>query len=52
MRAAYDRGYDVVAVTDATSMVGLEQYRISVENNWPMFSMPATHDKVLAQLAA
>jgi nicotinamidase-related amidase len=52
MRSAYDRGYDVVAVTDATSTVGLEQYRISVDNNWPMFSTPATHDKVLAQLAA
>lgn len=50
MRSAYDRGYDVVAVTDATSTIGLEQYRISVENNWPMFSRPMDHRQVIASL--
>lgn len=50
MRSAYDRGYDVVAVTDATSTIGLEQYRISVENNWPMFSKPMDHRQVIAGL--
>jgi len=50
MRSAYDRGYDVIAVTDATSTIGIEQYRLSVENNWPMFSKPMDHHQVIASL--
>jgi nicotinamidase-related amidase len=40
MRSAYDKGYRVFGITDATATVGLEEYRISVRYNWPMFSVP------------
>jgi len=45
MRAAYDKGYRVFGITDASATISLDQYRISVENNWPMFSMPVTHEE-------
>ncbi|MGB9128893.1 MAG: cysteine hydrolase [Thiobacillus sp.] len=42
MRAAYDKGYHVFGITDASATVGLEEYRNAVQNNWPMFSVPMT----------
>jgi nicotinamidase-related amidase len=51
MRSAYDKGYRVFGITDASATIGLEQYRISVENNWPMFSLPVTQREFLEQAA-
>jgi nicotinamidase-related amidase len=50
MRSAYDKGYRVFGITDASATIGLEPYRISVQNNWPMFSLPVTHREFLDQL--
>ncbi|HYE35683.1 isochorismatase family cysteine hydrolase [Methylocaldum sp.] len=47
MRSAYDKGYRVFGITDASATVGFEQYRFSVQNNWPMFSIPVTHREFL-----
>lgn len=51
MRSAYDKGYRVFGITDASATIGREQYRISVENNWPMFSLPVTQREFLEQAA-
>jgi nicotinamidase-related amidase len=51
MRSAYDKGYRVFGITDASATIDLEQYRFSVQNNWSMFSLPATHRKFLDQAA-
>ncbi|MCQ9375822.1 cysteine hydrolase [Methyloversatilis sp. XJ19-13] len=51
MRSAYDKGYRVLSVTDATATIGMEQYRMSVEHNWPMFSLPVTHKAFFGQAA-
>lgn len=51
MRSAYDKGYRVFGITDASATVGLEEYRIAIQHNWPMFSVPATHGEFLEQIA-
>lgn len=52
MRSAFDKGYAVIGITDATSTLGLDSYRQSIESNWPMFSRPMTHTEFLNELAA
>lgn len=52
MRAAYDKGYRVFGITDASATIGLEQYDASIEHNWPMFSEPMTHNVFLDRAAA
>ncbi|MBD9359486.1 isochorismatase family cysteine hydrolase [Methylomonas fluvii] len=52
MRAAYDKGYRAIGITDATATIGLEQYDASIEHNWPMFSEPMTHRQFLDRVAA
>jgi nicotinamidase-related amidase len=51
MRAAYDKGYRVFGITDASATIGLEQYEASIEHNWPMFSQPVTHRQFLDRVA-
>ncbi|MBT9519755.1 MAG: cysteine hydrolase [Dechloromonas sp.] len=48
MRSAYDRGYQVFGITDASATIGIKQFEDSVTNNWPMFSVPVTHAEFLA----
>lgn len=50
MRTAYDKGYKVYTLTDCSATVNNEQQEASVKNNWPMFSIPLTHDDILNQL--
>ncbi|MFZ2451632.1 MAG: isochorismatase family cysteine hydrolase [Methylovulum miyakonense] len=52
MRAAYDKGYRVFGITDASATIGLEQHDSSIEHNWPMFSEPMTHKQFLDRSAA
>jgi nicotinamidase-related amidase len=50
MRTGYEKGYDVVTLTDCTATVSEEEQRLAVEKNYPMFSRPLTHDAFLAEL--
>jgi len=50
MRSAYERGYDVITLTDCTATLSEEEQRFAVEKNFPMFSRPMTHDAFLEQL--
>ncbi len=51
MRSAYERGYDVITLTDCTATLSEDEQRFAIEKNFPMFSRPMTHDAFLAQLA-
>lgn len=49
MRSAYERGYKVFGITDASATIGISQHEDSITHNWPMFSIPMTHAEFLAQ---
>jgi ureidoacrylate peracid hydrolase len=49
-RTGYDKGYDVVTLTDCTATIGEEEQRAAVEKNFWMFSRPLTHLQFLAEL--
>ncbi len=50
MRTAYEKGYDVITLTDCTAALSEEEQRFAVEKNFPMFSRPMTHQAMLAAL--
>jgi len=51
MRTGYEKGYNVVTLTDCTATLSPEEQRLSVEKNYPMFSRPLTHTAFLGELA-
>ncbi len=51
MRTGYEKGFDVVTLTDCTATVSEDEQRFAVEKNFPMFSRPMTHEAFLAELA-
>jgi nicotinamidase-related amidase len=42
MRTAYEKGYDVVTLTDCTASTSDEEQRVAVARDYPMFSRPMT----------
>lgn len=52
MRTGYEKGYDVITLTDCTASLGSDEQRVSVEKNFPMFSTPMLHGEFLAALDA
>jgi ureidoacrylate peracid hydrolase len=50
MRTGYEKGYDVVTLTDCTAALSEDEQRMAVEKNYPMFSKPMTHGDFLAAL--
>ncbi len=42
MRTAYEKGYDVVTITDCTAATSDEEQRVAVARDYPMFSQPMT----------
>ena len=50
MRTGYEKGYDVVTLTDCTATVSEEAQQSAISTNYPMFSRPMTHDAFLAEL--
>jgi ureidoacrylate peracid hydrolase len=51
MRTAYEKGYDVITLTDCTATLSEGEQQFAVEKNFPMFSRPATHEQFLTDLA-
>lgn len=51
MRTAYEKGYNVVTLTDCTAALSEDEQRLAVEKNYPMFSHPLTHTAFLARLS-
>lgn len=50
IRTAFEKGYRVVALTDCTAATSMEIQEFIVKNNFPVFSLPMTHDEFLAQV--
>ena len=50
MRSAYERGFRVVTLTDCTATLSPEEQEAAVTKTFPMFSIPMTHDRFLADL--
>lgn len=50
MRSAYERGYRVVTLTDCCATLSEEEQRVAIEKDFPMFSLPMTHEAFLAEL--
>ena len=49
-RTGYEKGYNVITLTDCTATIGEEEQRLAVEKNFWMFSRPTTHLEFLAEL--
>ena len=50
MRTAYEKGYQVVTLTDCTAATSEQELEASVNNTWPMFSKPMTAEDFLGNL--
>ena len=51
MRTGYEKGYNVVTLTDCTAALSEEEQRLAVAKNYPMFSRPLSHTEFLGELA-
>lgn len=51
MRSGYEKGYDVVTLTDCTATLSQEEQVHACTKNFPMFSRPLDHTEWLAELA-
>ena len=51
MRSAYERGFDVVTLTDCTATLSQEAQDMALTHNFGMFSRPMNHDAFLKLLA-
>lgn len=52
MRTAYERGYNVVTLTDAVAATSVEEGENAVKFDYPMFSTPTTSDEFVASLGS
>jgi len=50
MRTAYEKGYNVVTLTDCTAAITQEEQDFACAKNFPMFSRPLTHTEFLGEL--
>ncbi len=50
IRTGYEKGYNVIALTDCTATFSEEEQRAAVEKNYPMFSRPMDHNEFIAEL--
>ena len=50
MRTAYEKGYNVVTLTDCTAAMSQEEQEFACAKNFPMFSRPLTHTEFLGEL--
>jgi nicotinamidase-related amidase len=50
MRTAYEKGYDVITLTDCTAATSPEEQQSAVSQDYPMFSQPMTSGEVIDAL--
>jgi len=50
MRVGYEKGYNVVTLTDCTAALSQEEQDFACAKNFPMFSRPLTHTEWLGEL--
>jgi ureidoacrylate peracid hydrolase len=51
MRTAYEKGYNVITLTDCVAATSEEEHQNAIHKDYPMFSRPMPHDQLLAALA-
>ena len=51
MRTGYERGFNVITLTDCVAATSEEEQRVAIEKDYPMFSRPMTHNEFLDILA-
>ena len=51
MRTAYERGFNVITLTDCVAATSEEEQRVAIEKDYPMFSRPMDHSTFLGMLA-
>lgn len=52
MRSAYERGFNVITLTDCTATTSEEEQLAATTRNFKSFSHPMTHEAFLSELAA
>ncbi|HEV7379019.1 MAG TPA: cysteine hydrolase [Dyadobacter sp.] len=50
MRTAYDKGYNVISLTDCCATLSQEEHDNAIKNDFPMFSQPMSHADFIAIL--
>ena len=50
MRSAYEKGYDVITLTDCTAATSAEEQKSATSQDYPMFSQPMTGDEAIEAL--
>ena len=50
MRSAYEKGYDVITLTDCTAATSDEEQRVATARDYPMFSQPMTSADAIGML--
>jgi len=50
MRTGYERGYDVITLTDCTAATSVEEHDNAISYDYPMFSKPMTADALIDEL--
>ena len=51
MRSAYERGFEVITLTDCVGATSMEEHNNAIAYDYPMFSKPMTADEFAAALA-
>jgi nicotinamidase-related amidase len=51
MRSAYEKGFDVVTLTDCVAATSQEEHQNAIDYDYPMFSKPMTSDEFLGTLS-
>ena len=51
MRSAYEKGYDVVTMTDCVAATSPEEHENAIKYDYPMFSRPMTGAEFVAELS-
>ena len=52
MRSAYERGYEVVTLTDCVAGTSIEEHANAIKYDYPMFSKPMTSQEFVGVLTA
>jgi ureidoacrylate peracid hydrolase len=47
MRTAYDKGYQVISLTDCCATLSIAEHENAINNDFPMFSQPMTHTELI-----
>jgi len=51
MRTAYEKGFNVITLTDCVAATSEEEHQNAIAKDYPMFSRPMTHGQLLDSLA-